>query len=102
MKTVAMNDVTLVSSKVDRELRGILAAKLRIDANEFAGMTTLGELGFDSLGLSDLAETIEDKFGVQAPNRTLPATLTVNQLVELLCRSNEHAEDGRTTAEPAD
>jgi acyl carrier protein len=102
MKMVAMKDVTLVSSTIDRDLRDILAAKLQVDTDQLAGVMTLGELGFDSLGLSDLAEAIEDRFGIQVPNRMLPSTLTVNQLVDLLCRSNEQAEDGQITAEAAD
>ena len=102
MKMVAVKDVTLVSSTIDRDLRDILAAKLQVDADQLAGVMTLGELGFDSLGLSDLAEAIEDRFGIQVPNRMLPSTLTVNQLVDLLCRSNEQAEDGQITAEAAD
>ena len=102
MKMVAVKDVTLVSSTIDRDLRDILAAKLQVDTDQLAGVMTLGELGFDSLGLSDLAEAIEDRFGIQVPNRMLPSTLTVNQLVDLLCRSNEQAEDGQITAEAAD
>jgi acyl carrier protein len=97
MKMVAVKDVTLVSSTIDRDLRDILAAKLQVDADQLAGVMTLGELGFDSLGLSDLAEAIEDRFGIQVPNRMLPSTL-----VDLLCRSNEQAEDGQITAEAAD
>jgi acyl carrier protein len=102
MKTVFVRDVTLVASSIDRDVREILSAKLQIDAEQVAGVISLGELGFDSLALSDLAEAMEDKFGVQIPNRILPATLTLNQLVALLSRSHENAEDGLVTSEPAD
>jgi acyl carrier protein len=102
MKIVSVKDVTLVSSSIDRDVREILSAKLQIDAEQVAGVITLGELGFDSLALSDLAEAMEDKFGVQVPNRILPATLTLNQLVALLSGPHENAEDGLVTSEPAD
>jgi hypothetical protein len=39
---------------------------------------------------------------VQIPNRILPATLTLNQLVALLSGPHENAEDGFVTSEPAD
>ena len=94
MKIVSVKDVTLVSSSIDRDVREILSAKLQIDAEQVAGVITLGELGFDSLALSDLAEAMEDKFGVHIPNRILPATLTLNQLVALLSGPHENAEDG--------
>jgi acyl carrier protein len=102
MKIVSVKDVTLVSSSIDRDVREILSAKLQIDAEQVAGVITLGELGFDSLALSDLAEAMEDKFGVQVPNRILPATLTLNQLVALLSGPHENAEDGLVASEPAD
>jgi|SRR4051812_49336397 acyl carrier protein len=102
MKTVAVKDAIPVSSSVERDVREILSDKLQIDAEQVAGTVTLGELGFDSLGLSDLAEAMEDRFGVQVPNRILPATLTLNQLVALLSGSYENAEDGIVASEPAD
>ncbi|MBZ5491552.1 MAG: acyl carrier protein [Acidobacteriia bacterium] len=102
MKIVSVKDVTLVSSSIERDVREILSAKLQIDAEQVAGVITLGELGFDSLALSDLAEAMEDKFGVQVPNRILPATLTLNQLVALLSGPHENAEDDLVTSEPAD
>ena len=102
MKIVSVKDVTLVASSIERDVREILSAKLQIDAEQVAGVITLGELGFDSLALSDLAEAMEDKFGVQVPNRILPATLTLNQLVALLSGPHENAEDGFVTSEPAD
>jgi acyl carrier protein len=87
---------------VEWDIRALLSAKLQIDADEIAGGMMLGDLGFDSLGLSDLAEAIEEKFDVQVPNRTLPATLTVDQLSALLLRSLENVENRAVTAEPAD
>ena len=102
MKTVGVKDVILGSGSIERDVREILSAKLQIDTEQVAGAVTLGELGFDSLGLSDLAEAMEDRFGVQVPNRILPATLTLNQLVALLSGSHENAEKGFMTSEPAD
>jgi acyl carrier protein len=102
MKIVAVKDALPVSGSIERDVREILSDKLQIDAEQVNGTVTLGELGFDSLGLSDLAEAMEDRFGVQVPNRILPATITLNQLVALLSGSLENAEDGIVTTEPAD
>jgi acyl carrier protein len=102
MKIVVEKNVISGSGSIERSVREILSAKLQIDAEQVPGAVTLGELGFDSLGLSDLAEAMEDRFGVQVPNRILPATLTLKQLVALLTRSHENAEDGFVTSEPAD
>jgi acyl carrier protein len=78
--------MTMQETKVviERDVRALLEAKLRLGSDQIAGGTTLESLGFDSLGLSDLAEALEEKFGVQVPNRMLPKTLSVNQLVELV------------------
>lgn len=102
MKIVAVKDALPVSGSIEQDVREILSDKLQIDAEQVDGTVTLGELGFDSLGLSDLAEAMEDRFGVQVPNRILPATITLNQLVALLSGSFEDAEDGIVTSEPAD
>ena len=69
---------------LEKDVRALLTAKLNLDSDQFPGDATLESLGFDSLGLSDLAETMEEKFGLQVPNRMFPRTLSVNQLVELI------------------
>lgn len=102
MKSVAIKNVTPDAGLVDHDIRAILSAKLQINADEIPGMVALGELGFDSLGLSDLAEAVEEQFGVQVPNRMLPATLTINQLVALLSGTEEHRKHGPVLVEPAD
>ena len=102
MNIVARQDRPRVQMPVEWDVRTLLSAKLQIDADEIAGGMMLGDLGFDSLALSDLAEAIEEKFDVQVPNRTLPATLTVDQLSALLLQSLESMENGAVAAEPAD
>lgn len=88
---------------VNHDLREILSTKLQIDAQEIPGVMSLGELGFDSLALSDLAEAVEEKFDVQIPNRIFPATLTINQLVALLGGTSEESrQPGPVLVEPAD
>lgn len=102
MKSV-IQDATPEASSVDHGLREILSAKLQIDAHEIPGVMSLGELGFDSLALSDLAEAVEEKFDVQIPNRMFPATLTINQLVALLGGTTEEVHNrGPVLVEPAD
>src|SRR5437660_221997 len=102
MATMARQDRPRVQMPVAWDVRALISAKVQIDIDEIAGEMMLGDMGFDSLALSDLAEAIEEKFDVQVPNRTLPATLTVDQLSALLLRSLENAENGAVTAEPAD
>jgi|SRR5689334_3172516 acyl carrier protein len=86
---------------MDKDVRALLSSKLQIITTSIAGTMALGDLGFDSLGLSDLAEAIEERFDVQVPNRTLPATITIDQLVRLLSQG-ESANDDSVSAEPAD
>jgi acyl carrier protein len=100
MQIAVIKDLTLTLI-VDKDVRALLSSKLQIITTSIAGTTTLGDLGFDSLGLSDLAEAIEERFDVQVPNRTLPATLTIDQLVGLL-RQGESANGHLVSAEPAD
>jgi len=66
---------------VERNFRTLLSNKLLRDCHEAAGTTTLAELGFDSLGLSDLAEAIDEKFEIQLPNRTLDEHLSISGVV---------------------
>jgi len=75
---------------LEKDVRALLTAKLNLDSDQFPGDTTLESLGFDSLGLSDLAETMEEKFGLQVPNRMFPRTLSIDQLIELLGKSSEN------------
>lgn len=101
MKSVLIQHST--PGSVDYDLREILSAKLQINAHEIPGVIALGELGFDSLALSDLAEAVEEKFDVQIPNRSFPATLTINQLLALLGGTTEEsAKTGPVLVEPAD
>jgi acyl carrier protein len=90
--TVTINTPVSPKAAVEDGIRALLAAKLQIEANQIPRAATLGELGFDSLGLSDLAEGIEEGFGIQVPNRTLPATLTLSQLINLLSQAEESSE----------
>lgn len=101
MKSLVIQHST--PGSVDHDLREILSAKLQINTHEIPGVMALGELGFDSLALSDLAEAVEEKFDVQVPNRIFPATLTINQLVELLGGTTEESHKrGPVPVEPAD
>lgn len=102
MKSAAMKNVTPELSSVDQSVREILSTKLQINAHEIPGVVALGELGFDSLALSDLAEAVEEKFGVQVPNRMFPATLTIQQLVALLGGTDEYQKHRPVLVEPAD
>ncbi len=84
------------------DVKMMLSEKLQIEAESIGERVTLGDLGFDSLALSDLAEAIEEKFDVQVPNRTLPDTLTAGQLADLLLRVKTNREQIHVVAEPAD
>lgn len=105
MATVNSKYLTPKQTTIEQDLRTIIAGKLQLDTIDIPDEIGLGDLGFDSLALSDLAEAIEEKFDVQVPNRTLPATLTVGQLSALIIKKQEFFEDtpGQTmVAEPAD
>lgn len=103
MEVAVINDQSSTRTVVERGVRALLSDKLQLEAAGIAGTATLGDLGFDSLGLSDLAEAIEDRFDVQMPNRTLPATLTIDQLVGLLSRNHSISSvAAAAAAEPAD
>lgn len=102
MKSAAIRNAAPEVNSVDHGVREMLSTKLQINGHDIPGVVALGELGFDSLALSDLAEAVEEKFGVQVPNRMLPATLTINQLVALVRRAEEYQERGPVLVEPAD
>ena len=69
---------------LENEIRHIIGGKLLLDAGAIPDDSTLSELGFDSLGLSDLAEAFVEYFNVKMPDRMVPGTLTVNGLVDLI------------------
>lgn len=105
MATVSTKYLTPMRSLLDQDIRAILAAKTQADASDIPDEIGLGDLGLDSLALSDLAEAIEEKFDVPIPNRMLPATLTVGQLVALIHQNLGGYDDSPGSAfvpEPAD
>jgi acyl carrier protein len=77
---------------IERNFRMLLSNKLLRDCHQAAGTTTLAELGFDSLGLSDLAEAIDEKFEVQLPNRTLDENLSISGVVGWIQKKLETRE----------
>src|SRR5215469_16388024 len=92
MATISTKYLTPIRKLLDQDIRTIISGKLQLDPSDIPGEVGLGELGFDSLALSDLAETIEERFAVQVPNRMLPATLTIDQLVSLIVQKQEAVE----------
>jgi acyl carrier protein len=105
MATVSTKYLTPMRVLLDRDIRAIVAAKTQVDVTGISDEVALGDLGLDSLALSDLAETIEEKFDVHIPNRMLPATLTVGQLITLICENHGAYNDSRENIlvpEPAD
>lgn len=84
MATVSTKYLTPMRALLAQDIRAILAAKTQADASNIPDEIGLGDLGLDSLALSDLAEAIEEKFAVPIPDRMLPAALTVGQLVALV------------------
>ena len=84
---------------IERSVRALLTEKLHLDCTGAPGNAALsGGLGFDSLALSDLAEAIEERFGIPIPNRMLPGTLTIDQLIHMI---NIHEEAVGSIENPA-
>lgn len=105
MATASTNYFEPGQARLVLNVRAIIADKTQADAADLSDEITLGDLGLDSLALSDLAEAIEDRFDVHVANRMLPSTLTVGQLIALVC--NNHAvygdsPDNAIVPEPAD
>lgn len=101
MSTALINTSDSREAVVENNLRSLLAAKLQLETTNIPTTATLGELGFDSLGLSDLAEGIEEAFGIQVPNRTLPSTLTLSQLIAMLRQMQESDHNLQSRPIPA-
>jgi len=100
-----VEETTVTATMLESKIRYIVAGKLQLDITEIPGHKTLSEIGFDSLGLSDLAEAIDEHFGVKAPDRTLPGAVTLDGLVKLVqgwCQPNGEFTDKWRTAEAAD
>jgi acyl carrier protein len=102
MRTLTTIDRSPIQEQFEQDIKILLSEKLRVDVGQIATEMTLGELGFDSLALSDLAEAIEEKFEVQVPNRTVPDTVTVGQLAVLLRNFKEGTKDRHEIVESAD
>jgi acyl carrier protein len=102
MESAARVDQFPVRIELLMDVKILLSQKMRVEAESINEKITLGDLGFDSLALSDLAEAIEERFDVQVPNRTLPDTLTAGQLADLLLNVKVNRERIHVVAEPAD
>lgn len=79
------------TTTIEQQVRSIIASKLQIDMQGISNEMSLSDIGFDSLSLSDLAETIDDQFDVSSPNRMIPGTLSIRVLIHLI----ETAHQGR-------
>jgi acyl carrier protein len=77
------------TNTIEERVRRIIASKLQIDIQEMSGDSSLSDIGFGSLSLSDLAEAIDDEFEVSSPNRMMPGTLTISGLISLIRVTHE-------------
>jgi acyl carrier protein len=77
------------TNTIEQRVRRIIASKLQVDIQEISGNISLSDIGFGSLSLSDLAETIDDEFEVSSPNRMMPGTLTISGLINLIKTTHE-------------
>lgn len=102
MQVVVASSRTPVATLIGQGIKEILSSKLQVEPDQIPETAALGDLGFDSLGLSDLAEAVEEKFDVQVPNRIFPSTLTVEQLIALVIRKSQTSAQEDVIAEPAD
>ena len=83
------HDSEATTNTIEQRVRSIIASKLQVDIQEISGDISLSDLGFGSLSLSDLAETIDDEFEVSSPNRMMPGTLTISGLIHLIKVTHE-------------
>jgi acyl carrier protein len=77
------------TNTIEERVRRIIASKLQIDIQEMSGDSSLSDIGFGSLSLSDLAEAIDDEFEVSSPNRMMPGALTISGLISLIKVTHE-------------
>jgi len=99
------HDSEATTNTIEQRVRNIIASKLQVDTQEISGDISLADIGFGSLSLSDLAETIDDEFEVSSPNRMMPGTLTIRGLINLIKMTHEVRRTNAqypTTAEGAD
>jgi acyl carrier protein len=97
--------MTMAPSALEHKIRCIVAGKLQLDTTEVPDNKTLTDIGFDSLGLSDLAEAFDEHFGVKMPDRMLPGNITLHELIRLVLgrrTTNGELTDKWRTAEAAD
>lgn len=83
------HDSEATTNTIEQRVRNIIASKLQVDIQEISGDISLSDIGFGSLSLSDLAETIDDEFEVSSPNRMMPGTLTISGLINLIKVTHE-------------
>lgn len=79
----------VTTNTIEQRVRSIIGSKLHVDIQEISGDISLSDVGFDSLSLSDLAESIDDEFEVSSPNRMMPGTLTISGLINLINVTHE-------------
>jgi acyl carrier protein len=79
----------ITTNTIEQRVRSIIGSKLHVDIQEISGDISLSDVGFDSLSLSDLAESIDDEFEVSSPNRMMPGTLTISGLINLINVTHE-------------
>jgi acyl carrier protein len=75
----------MILPEIDLKVRGILAAKLGIDAGAITGDSRLAEdLGVDSFGAVELMFEIEEAFGLTIPDSDIGKVRSVGDIVAYL------------------
>lgn len=92
----------LANQMIEQQIRIIVGEKLRCKPDELPSDVTLEDIGFDSLGLSDLAETVQSQMDVDIPNRVFPGRFTLKDVVEFLAKELNGFSEASVDKEPAD
>jgi acyl carrier protein len=79
-----MAHAKILITTLEQEVRCIIAGQLRINTEYIRNDKALLAAGFDSLGLSDLADSIMTQFRVMVPDQMVSGTLTINSLTNLI------------------
>ena len=83
-----------IDNDIERDIVEYLGAHYGVEPDEIADESTLEDLGLDSLGVADIADIVESKYGVSLDDERIAGVRTLSDLKDLIVLKRAEVADG--------
>ena len=86
--------VMSIENEIERDIVEYLGAHYGVEPDEIADESTLDDLGLDSLGVAEIAEIVESKYGVSLDDERIAGVRTFSDLKDFIVLKRAEVPDG--------